>query len=116
MADSDITPTRFLGRQAIDELAWVRVTVLNAANTTVAEWDVQDCWYRLGGHQPPQHQQQAREDLAAAEVREWLRANQPPHGLYVVWVAALDRHTDTVGTTWATVRVEHHTSRPQALP
>lgn len=90
---------------------WVRVTIIGPDTQTADSRDVQDPWYRVGGHRHPKHHQQARDELAAEELREWLRRREPAPGVYVVWVAELDPASSSTGRTWANVKVNHNCAR-----
>lgn len=86
---------------------WVRVTIIGPDTQAADCLDVQDSWYRAGCHRHPDEQQQARDELAAEELREWLRSREPAPGVYVAWVAELDPKTDRIGETWANVKVHY---------
>jgi hypothetical protein len=86
---------------------WVRVTIIGPDTQTIDSRDVQDPWYQVGGHRHPDLQQQARDELAAEELREWLHRREPGPGVYVVWVTELDLQTHRTGRTWANVKIDH---------
>lgn len=93
---------------------WVRVTIIGPDTQTVDSQDIEDPWYRAGGHRHPDEQQRARDELAAEELREWLRRRDPASGVYVVWVAQLDLASGLTSRTWANVKI-NHTSSGQAV-
>lgn len=86
---------------------WVRVTIIGPDTQTIDSRDVQDPWYQVGGHRHPDLHQQARDELAAEELREWLHRREPSPGVYVVWVAELDPGTHSTGRTWANVKMNY---------
>jgi len=86
--------------------SWVRITIVGPQRTTEARWNAEDDWYALGGYRHPHDQQQARNEMATAELQEWLALFRHQPGVYVICVAALDPETNTVGGTWATVKTE----------
>ena len=88
-------------------MPWIRITIIGPQRTTEARWDAQDDWYALGGYRHPHGQQQARDEMAAAELQQWLALIRPQPGIYVACVAALDLETNTVGDTWARVKTTH---------
>ena len=94
---------------------WVRVTIIGPDTQTADSKDVQDNWYSVGGYRHPDEQQRARDELAAEELREWLRRREPVPGTYVVWVAELDPASGTTGRTWANVKVNYANSARQAV-
>ncbi len=96
---------------------WVRVTFIDPAKQSVLQRDLIDPWYRLGGHQHPDRQNQARHDHAAEELREWLRRWQPSEsGEYVAWVAAWDPLHGETGRTWANAKVMYAAPSPGKGP
>lgn len=101
-----------------DVLDWVRVTIVDPDRRLADCRDVEDAWYAGGGYRPPEEQQQAREELATAELHEWLDRHQPRPGSYVIKVSELDPMTNAIGRTWATVRSVHYgpaATKPSAV-
>lgn len=84
--------------------SWIRITIIGPQATMEAQWDAADDWYALGGYRHPHDQQQARNEMATAELQEWLALFRPRPGTYIARIAALDPETNTVGDTWASVK------------
>lgn len=93
---------------------WVRVTIIGPDSQIISSREIEDSWYRLGGNRHPKNRQRARDELAAEELREWLRVRNPAAGSYVVSVAALDHDTGEATQTWTNVRVTHPTQSTTA--
>ena len=95
---------------------WVRVVIVGPDGQVASSRDVEDSWYAAGGYQHPDHWQQAREELAASELGDWLVRCTPPPGPYTVRVAELDRRTNRVGQTWAQRRLNYPGGSPIWCP
>ena len=94
----------------------VRVTIIGPDSHPIYHRDVVDSWYRLGGHQHPNDQQQVRDACAAEELREWLRRWTPLlSGDYVAWVAEVHPTTRVPLATWANTKVKYTAPRDRRV-
>lgn len=84
---------------------WVRVSIIGPDKQLIGVREADDPWYAAGGHRHPSRHQQARDEVAIEELREWLEQYRPRPGVYVVWVAELDRKRNEIGQTWANVKL-----------